>query len=238
MIVFSAQPAYSTAGCANQTCSLGTGTYECTTSAGELCTNSGSSCTSSICGGNVLRGGLLPSMPLGVTPHPDAELAAVLARCSGSRSTGGTEPLRLRPALLDVSLSQNTNKGPADVATTMRLLMPSRNNPLMLMTADHGLEDAMTGGKVMSYTNKPIVSYRVGWVYSWESRTLVEQGKLVTVKGGIQPGFSSNVPAQHVLPSKGTQHPLAIGFFISEVHYSDGSLWKLDKRLIAIQPER
>lgn len=90
----------------------------------------------------------------------------------------------------------------------------------------------LAGGKVLSYSSEPIVAFRIGWVVRWGSKTRVQQGGLISLREAIQPGFSANVPAQHVSPERGLHPPQSIGFFVSEVHYSNGNVWRLDKKAI------
>jgi len=175
----------------------------------------------------------------GVTPHPDKELAAIWSKCPGQRTSDDGVSLRLRPASLNLSSRDDSNVP----ATKMQLLIQSKSMPLVLVAASHGSEDALTGGKVMSFSSKPIASYRVGWIYSWGTASQVELGRLVRVEGGIKPGFSASVPAQQVALNPNRKvPPKVIGFFVAEVRYADGSVWKLDRKLMAtpsggLQPE-
>jgi len=237
VILFSTQTCYSHIGCANQACNRLQNGYVCVGLGGSNCDVEGNECESTPCPSSLTRAGLLPLMPPGVSPHPDPELAELLARCSAQRSDDDTGTFRLRPMSLDVSLSGHAGDDGISrgTGTGMRLLFPTRDAPLVLLAATHGLDDVFVGGKVMSYTTKPIVGYRVGWAFNWGTKIVLEEGDLISVKGGIQPGFSSNVPDQHALPFQGSQHPQTIGFFVSEVRYSDGGVWRLDKKLLAQQ---
>jgi hypothetical protein len=116
--------------------------------------------------------------------------------------------------------------------------LPQPSGPASLIETTHTNADLLAAAKLQNSATGPIVCYRVGWVAVHSAGgSAVRLGEPINVPAGIAPGATTRVPAQAVDPAKFRKANRFLGFFVAEVKFNDGNVWKADLKEIQREAE-
>lgn len=116
----------------------------------------------------------------------------------------------------------------------MRPVLQS-DSPLVLLRATHGRNDLLEHAVVRNLSKSTIRSYRMGWIVVYrdaQKKPEVHPGELISVQGGIKPKGFHDVPSQRVPGSLLNHEVRAVMFFVAEVQFDDGRVFKADTNQI------
>jgi hypothetical protein len=126
---------------------------------------------------------------------------------------------------LSALLLASTVLGQDHGTAMLRLRQP--NSPASFGRTVHGIEDLLMSATLKNVSNTSLVGYRIGWVVVYPGgKDKVGLGLPVDVQRGLEPGQTTEVPAQGVDPRVAAEEATAVVFFIAEVRTASGGLWK------------
>lgn len=112
---------------------------------------------------------------------------------------------------------------------TGMLFLSEPESPANLIETLHTNTDFLQAAKLKNTGDKTITGYRIGWVVLYPSgKSKVGLGLAVDVPEGIKPGEVASVPAQQVSVAYAKEGATSVVFFVTEVHFTSGSVWKPD----------
>ena len=128
--------------------------------------------------------------------------------------------------LLPIALfGQAANHPTSPTGITMNIAQ-QMEAPARLVATMHTVKDFLSGARLENRSSKAITAYHIGWLIQYPDRTGDNEGVLMNVPAGIQPGRTYAVPAQAVDASEIIPtHPTALVFYVSAVTFADGSKW-------------
>ena len=121
--------------------------------------------------------------------------------------------------------------GCAAAVTEVAMVMATqRSAPSHLVQIALEHPNLLKGARLKNDSGKPIASYRIGWANVRPNGIELRRGSLVTVRRGIKPGDTNDIPDQVVPFDESAQ---SVMFFVAEVTFADGTNWEVDIKDIA-----
>lgn len=204
--------------CQNQTCVRNPTCYQCGLGPREACSVDLDDCTR--CAMKMCKSDdvLVPAGGrIGETASPDPREFADL---------GST---RCLSSLAMVSTRTQEKELPSE-GTVFRLMRTQLSRSAALISATFGWDELFLEGRLVNLSDKPIVGYRIGWIYGYRNRRLKTGiGQWMNVPSAIPPGTAHPVPAQGLSSKEiGDKQLAVVQFFVAEVKFKDGTRWKQD----------
>lgn len=110
---------------------------------------------------------------------------------------------------------------------TAMLRLPQPSCPAILGRSVHSITDFLMSATLKNVSNASLVGYRIGWVVVYPGgKDKVGLGLPVDVPTGLEPGQTTEVPAQGVDPRFASGGATAVVFFVAEVRMTPGTMWK------------
>jgi hypothetical protein len=110
---------------------------------------------------------------------------------------------------------------------TAMLWLRQANSPATLIQSVHSREDFLQSATLKNVSNASLDSYRIGWVVVFPGgKDKVGLGLPVDVPEGIEPGQTTDVPAQGVNPHFAAEGASAVVFFVTDVRTLSGTVWR------------
>jgi hypothetical protein len=102
------------------------------------------------------------------------------------------------------------------------------DSPMAMIETTHSSEDGLKAAIIKNVANQPVVEYRIGWVAVQPQGARTSLGLRVSLPEGVMPGRTVNVPPQLVPMNFYKEGAIGVGFFVSEIRFADGQIWKAD----------
>jgi hypothetical protein len=121
--------------------------------------------------------------------------------------------------------------GCAVAITDVAMVMATqRSAPAHLVHIALEHPNILKGARLNNDSGKAIASYRIGWANVYPNGIEIRRGSLVTVRRGMKPGETYDVPDQVIPFNESAQNVI---FLVAEVTFADGSNWQVDMKDIA-----
>jgi hypothetical protein len=116
--------------------------------------------------------------------------------------------------------------GCAVAVTEVAMVMATqRSAPAHLVQIALERPNVLKGARLNNGSGKAIASYRIGWANVYPNGIEIRRGGLVTVRRGIKPGDTYDVPDQAIPFNESAQ---SVIFLVAEVTFADGCNWDVD----------
>ena len=180
--------------------------FFCGDSPGSNCQAKGcaSSCLQIGCGNSLRKRG----SP--VVPSGQLEALPGTSECSNTSSVVLAE------------LASKSRKG-----TIIGLFTPTLRAAPLLISASFGNSDFFQKGVLLNRNTKTIIGYRIGWVYGYQDKAaLIKVSTWRSVAQQIKSDETATVSKLHISIAPTKDGARLVQFFVAEVRFSDGTLWK------------
>lgn len=135
----------------------------------------------------------------------------------------------MRSALLGLLLTVAFGVYAQEQPGTAMLSLVQPDCPAMLIRMHHTSKDFLQSAVLKNVGKQPVVAYRIGWVVVFPSgKNKLQLGLPVSIPGGAKPGETTEVPAQQVNPEFAKEGASAVVFFVTDVRFGEGQVWKAD----------
>jgi hypothetical protein len=108
-------------------------------------------------------------------------------------------------------------------ASVAMLLATQDGAPARLVQTTHGYPNLLKAARLKNFSDKPIVSYTIGWGYVRPKGIEYHAGVPMKVLDAIKPGVVYKVLDQAVAFDSQAEDVI---FFVAAVTFADGSRWK------------
>lgn len=125
-----------------------------------------------------------------------------------------------------------------DKGGTSMMFLRQPLSPAQLIETKHTSKDFLEAAKLMNQGERPLTSYRIGWVAVYRSGNEVGIGLPIEALATIRKSEIATVPAQFVSPDLTKRGATFVLFFVAETRDDSGNIWRADLEKVEAQARK